>query len=295
MTEQRISAFTSDRARAAYLAVYTRGLDRLWPVDRQSLDVATSLGPTRVHRTGRGDGVPVVLLPGAGGNSLSWHRHVARLGEAVPVVAVDPVGEPGGSDQRAPVGDGRDLARWLDEVLTALGIERAHLVGCSYGGWIAVRHALHAPNRAATITLLDPAGFGRITGRFLFWVIAGGLAGLTPAPLRRRLARWLRNATLRDDDLMRLAAATMRFRRRLPTPPTLTDAELRAVTVPTLVLLGERSQMYDAGQVADRLRRLLPDGRVEVVPGAGHDLPLHSPDLVTERTIAFIGQTEALA
>ncbi|GAB3831596.1 hypothetical protein GCM10027610_022040 [Dactylosporangium cerinum] len=220
MTEQqRISAFTSDQARAKFLATYTQTFDRLWPAAHESLDVVTSFGSTRVYRSGRTDGTPVVLLSGAGGNSLMWHRHIAQLSRARPVIAIDTVGEPGASDQRVPIGTGRELAGWLDEVLTTLGVTRAHLVGCSYGGWIAVQNALHVPGRAATVTLLDPAGFGRVTGRFMMWVIAGGLAGLTHAPLRRRLARPLRNATLRDDDLMRLAAVTMGFRRRLPAPP----------------------------------------------------------------------------
>ncbi|WP_380119653.1 alpha/beta fold hydrolase [Dactylosporangium cerinum] len=296
MTEQqRISAFTSDQARAKFLATYTQTFDRLWPAAHESLDVVTSFGSTRVYRSGRTDGTPVVLLSGAGGNSLMWHRHIAQLSRARPVIAIDTVGEPGASDQRVPIGTGRELAGWLDEVLTTLGVTRAHLVGCSYGGWIAVQNALHVPGRAATVTLLDPAGFGRVTGRFMMWVIAGGLAGLTHAPLRRRLARPLRNATLRDDDLMRLAAVTMGFRRRLPAPPTLTDDDLRGITVPTLALFGERSQMYDAEQVASRIRAQLPAARVEIVPGAGHDLPVYCPDLVAERTIEFIEQAETLA
>ncbi|MEV1328015.1 alpha/beta fold hydrolase [Micromonospora costi] len=295
MAEPRISAFTSERARTAFLAAYARAMDRLWPVERTPLDVPTAFGTTRVYRSGRADGVPVVLLPGAGGNALTWYRYVARLGRTHPVIAVDPVGEPGASDQSAPIGDGRDLARWLDGVLDALDVRRAHVVGCSYGGWVGLQHALHAPGRTATITLLDPAGLGRIGGRFLLWVIAGGLAALTPAPARRRLARWLHNATLLDGELMRLAGATMRFRRRLPVPPPLSDDDWRRVEAPALVLLGERSQMYDAGVVAARLRDLLPAAHVEVVPGASHDLPVHSPDLVVERTIEFIGQAGALA
>lgn len=295
MTAERISQFTSDKARTKFLAAYERTLDRLWPADRRSLDLPTTFGTTRVYRTGRPDGVPFVLLPGAGGNALAWHHHIIRWGRLRPVIAIDPVGEPGCSMQDKPIGDGRDLARWLREVLDGLDLDSAHLVGCSYGGWVALQHQLHSPGRAVTITLLDPAGFGRISARFILWVVMGGLAGLAPAPLRRRAARWLHNATLLDDDLMRLMFATAAFRRRLPTPPTLTDDELREVTIPTLVLLGERSQLYDAAQVANRIQALIPTARIEVVPGAGHDLPMYSPDLVTDRAIEFADRAEATA
>jgi len=241
------------------------------------------------------DGVPLVLLPGAGGNSLMWHAYVARLGHARPVIAVDPVGEPGGSTQDRPITDAADLSRWLGEVLAHVDVDHAHLVGCSYGGWVALRHAIQAPDQVATITLLDPAGFGRITARFLTWVVVCGIAGLAPRPMRRRAARWLRNATLLDDDLMRLAVGTASFRRRLPVPPTLTDEQLRGIAAPALVLLGERSQMYDAAQVAARIRELVPTAQVGVVPGAGHDLPMYRPDLIIDRATAFIDQAETPA
>ncbi|GAB4054263.1 alpha/beta fold hydrolase [Catellatospora paridis] len=293
MAETRLSAFTSDNARTKFLAVYQRTFDRVWPADHDRLDVPTSFGVTRVYRTGRPDGDPFVLLPGAGGNTLGWHRHVTAWGRQRPVIAIDPVGEPGCSTQDRSFADGRDLAHWLDEVLAALYIDRAHLVGCSYGGWVALQHQLHAPGRAATVTLLDPAGFGRITKRFILWVVLGGLAGLMPRPLRRRAAGWLRNATLLDDDLMGMALVSTGFRRRLPTPPPLTDDELCQVTVPTLALLGERSQMYDAAQVAARIRALMPAAHAEVVPDAGHDLQVHSPHLVTDRTAEFAARVEA--
>jgi pimeloyl-ACP methyl ester carboxylesterase len=89
--------------------------------------------------------------------------------------------------RHTPIGNGLDLARWLGELLSALSVDRAHLVGCSYGGWLAVQHEIHSPGRATTITLLDPAGFGRLTGRFLMWVIMGGLApGQVTKPLPQR-------------------------------------------------------------------------------------------------------------
>lgn len=287
MTATQVSAFTSDKAHAKFLTAYDRTLDRLLPADRSCLDVPTAFGVTRAYRAGKPDGVPFVLLPGAGGNALGWHPHLARLGRTRPVFAIDPVGEPGRSTQDTPISDGRDTARWLGEVLDGLELDRVHLVGCSYGGWTALQHELRSPGRAATITLLDPAGFGRVSARFMGWVIAGGLAAFAPGPLRRGAARWLRNATLLDDDLMGLLPTTASFRRRLPVPPTLTDDELHAITVPSQFLLGGRSQLYDAAAVAARVTALMPAARTEIVPEAGHDLPLHSPDLVADRAVEF--------
>jgi pimeloyl-ACP methyl ester carboxylesterase len=211
------------------------------------------------------------------------------------VIAFDPVGEPGCSVQSRPLRVGGDWVGWLRECLTTLGVERAHLVGMSFGGWVAVQYAVRHPGRVETITLLDPAGFGRLTGRFLAWIMLGGLAAFSPAPIRRLAGRALRNATLLDDDFVRLLRASTGFRRRHPTPTELTDDELRRVTTPTLALLGEKSQMYDAGVVADRIRTRIPDATTDIVPGAGHDLPVRCPALVSDRTIQFAVRAEAEA
>jgi pimeloyl-ACP methyl ester carboxylesterase len=282
-----LSAFSSDDARVRYQEAERRLIDRHWPADRTEIDVPTSYGTTHVIRSGAPGGVPFVLLPGSGGGCLMWFPHITGLGRDRPVYAIDPVGEPGLSTQTAPITGGADWSRWLTEVLDGLGVQRAHVVGCSYGGWIALRHHLDHPGRAASITLLDPGGFGRVTGRFMAWIIVCGLAMLAPAPVRRLAARLLHNATLRYDEVRALGRETFAFRRRLPQPVALTDDELRRVQAPTLAVLGERSQMYNAAEVAGQMTRLIPGVRTVVVPGASHDLPMYDPALTVDLTRDF--------
>ena len=286
-TPDRVSAFTSERARERFLAAYDRTLDQVWPVPVQRLAVQTSLGTVSALRHGPDGDDPVVLLTGAGGNAASWYRYVEPLGRTRPVLAVDTLGDPGRSVQTAPVAGAADAARWLGEFLAGVGAQRAHLVGMSFGGWTALAQQLHAPGRVAAVTLLDPAGFGPVTGRFYRWVVLGGLAGLLPAPLRHAAGRRLVNGTLAEDELMRLVRASTSFRRRVTDPVELTDAELAAVPVPVQLLLGGASAMNDASAVAERVRTVVPAWRVEVVPGTGHALPLEAPDLVVARVLDF--------
>jgi pimeloyl-ACP methyl ester carboxylesterase len=94
---------------------------------------------------------------------------------------------------------------------------------------------------------------------------------------------------------MRLLRAGTGFRRRHPPPPALTDHELRQVTAPTLALLGEGSQMYDARSVATQIRAQIAGAHAETIPDAGHDLPVRCPDLVSDGIIHFAAVTEARA
>ncbi|MFJ3221174.1 alpha/beta fold hydrolase [Kitasatospora sp. NPDC086801] len=286
----RISQFKNDQARDRFRAAYERALTELWPGPRTALDLPTAFGTTRVYRTGPQHGQPIVLLPGSGGNALMWHRYIDALARHRPVIAVDTVGEPGASVQTAPITDGRDAAAWLDELLAALEVTDAQIVGCSYGGWLALHHQIHHPGRAASLTLVDPAGFAEVGARFYAWVIAGGLAATAPRPLRPRLARLVGNSTILETELMALMRASMGFRRALPVPPVLSDEELRRLDVPALFLLGARSAMHDPHAVAERLGGLVPSARTEIVPGAGHALPTDRPDLVADRVLHPAGR-----
>ncbi|MBW8766716.1 MAG: alpha/beta fold hydrolase [Geodermatophilales bacterium] len=283
----RPSAFTSDMARDRFLTVYDRVLGELWPVPVDAHDLETRAGRVRVYRAGPTEGDPVVLLSGAGGNALAWYRYIEPLARTRPVIAVDPLGEAGRSVQTQPITTGAQVGGWLTDVLTALDAQRAHLVGSSFGGWTALEQQLGAGGRVGALTLVDPAGFAPLTGRFYRWIIFGGMAGMLPRGLRHRAARRLGNGTLREDALMKLALAGRNFRRRLPTPPGYTDEQLRAVPVRVQVLLGERSALHDAQAVAARLAEVVPAWRVEIVPGTGHALPIEAPELVIDRILTF--------
>ena len=280
-----VSQFKEAKAAERFHTTYEQLLDKLWPASRTVLDVPTRFGTTRVLRTGPEAGEPLVLLPASGGNALMWHRYVEALSRDHCVYAVDTVGEPGASVQTEPIADGRDAAAWLDEVLTGLEATDAHIVGCSYGGWIALKHQIDHPGRVARLTLVDPAGFAEVGWRFYRWVIFGGLAGLAPRPMRPWLSRRVHNSAILDADLMALMRVSVGFRRRLPKTDVFTDEELRGIQVPAQFLLGARSAIHHSEQVAERIGELIPSARVEVVPGSGHALSTDEPELVIDRIV----------
>ena len=102
------------------------------------------------------DGAPIVLLTGAGCNASAWCPHVAALAVGGPVYGLDMPGDPKPSVARIPITPPETCAAWLDELLDQLTDRPAHLVGTSFGGWVAMNQALRAPERVASITLLDP-------------------------------------------------------------------------------------------------------------------------------------------
>jgi pimeloyl-ACP methyl ester carboxylesterase len=261
-------SWVSDAAREKFMAAYDR-VFALWPQPREEFDIETATATTRVHayRPHPG-GEPVVLLTGAGGNAAAWFPHVAALAEDGPVYGIDMPGDANPSVPRALMTPPENCAAWLDELLGKLSERPAHLVGFSYGGWVACNQAIRAPGRVASITLLDPAGLTRPDARFYRWLTISGLATLTPMPLRRRLARWLDNPVMLEPELMTLMWAAIRGYRMEPKfPAVLTDDELRAIDVPVLLVTGARSALLTPAQARAR-GSLMLHAEVAVVPGS---------------------------
>ncbi len=266
--EGRPGSWVSDAAREKFMAAYERAF-ALWPQPCEEFDIETATATTRVHayRPHPG-GEPVVLLHGAGYNASSWYPHVAALAEAGPVYGIDMPGDPNPSVPRAPLTPPASCAAWLDELLGQLSDRPAHLVGLSYGGWVAMNQAIRAPGRVASLTLLDPAGLTQLDARFYRWLTISGLASLTPMPLRRHLARWLDSPVMLERELMTLMWAGSRGYRMEPKfPGILTDDQLRAISVPALLVTGARSALITPAQARDR-GSLMPHAQVAIVPGS---------------------------
>jgi pimeloyl-ACP methyl ester carboxylesterase len=105
-------------------------------------------------------------------------------------------------------------------------------------------------------------------------------------PLRRRLAQWLDSPFMLERELIDLMWAGSRgFRMEPKFPAVLTDDELRAITVPVLLITGARSALITPAQARDR-GRVMPHAEVAVVPGShgGFD----RIDELNRRMVAFI-------
>jgi pimeloyl-ACP methyl ester carboxylesterase len=291
--KEAVGSFTSDDARRRFLAAYEHAMS-FWPTPREERDVETRFGTTRIYGYGTGDGTPIVLLHGQNATPAVWAPNVTALAVDRPVLAVDRVGEPGRSTQTAPIRTAEDTAGWLDEVLSGLGVERVHLVGFSYGGWVALNHAVRAPGHVASVTLVEPAGaLARFRPAFLLGAIAAVVSGSQGYQRRwfGRLVGDTGEGPEATEAMTRVSLEALRsFRGRLLAPRLLTDEELRSVKVPVLVLLGGASRATDPGRAQARAQELLADVRTEIVPGVGHAMPAK---VLNDRVPAFLRDVEA--
>ncbi|WP_413751947.1 alpha/beta fold hydrolase [Streptomyces sp. R-74717] len=241
-----IGHYVNDELRDRYFAacdvLYAKGA----PI-RSETDVETSFGTTHVYRYGPSDPAaesrtPVVLIHGSGGCSAQWYPNTVALSADRPVYALDTPGDPGRSIHREPMWQPERAAQWMDEALGALGLDKVHLVGSSYGGWLVINQVHRRPERLASVTALDPGGLEKVGLRFFVWIFASLFATFAPKALRPALARWLEQPVVSDRDLRAwIHAGVKAFRIRRPSPLPLSDAELGSIRTPFYLIMGKRS------------------------------------------------------
>ena len=301
-----VGRFRNDAARRRYMTAYDNTL-ATWPVRPHELDVETRFGATHVLAIGTTSGgttsggtsscAPIVLVHAVAVASPSWSANIAALAERHAVYAIDTIGDVGRSAQTAPVRTAVDMASWLDDVLAALDLQGAHLVGLSYGGWVALNQAVRSAHRLGSVTAVDPVGaIGRGKTTFLLRIAPDAmLASIAKSDAAlRRLLRLLNNGALPDEPLLELSIAGLRtFRAKQPFPRRMSDDDLRAIHTPVLLLFCGSSPVNHAVQAAQRSRSMIASATSEVVPGAGHMLPIESPELFDIRILDFIDEIDS--
>ncbi len=283
--------FKNAAARQHYLEVYAR-VRALSLCPDVVHDIETEFGTVRVYQHGPRAGEPIVLVHGFFLTSAMWWEQVAGLTGDFTVYAIDMLGQPGASTQTKKMSTTADAARCIAAVLETLNLSNVHLVGHSYGGWLATYTAAEAPHRMATLTLVDPAHtVGRLSGRF-WWTLALLLSRPRSARAQRAAARVLGDSTAGSpvDALTSLfVAGFVSFAAPLNTPPLrmARDRVLRSLDLPVQVLLASNT-IHNSAKAIRRLASVVPKWQHHLLPNTSHALFAERPGEVNECIRQFV-------
>jgi 2-hydroxymuconate-semialdehyde hydrolase len=255
---------------------------------------------TNVHDRGRGD--PVVLLHGSGpGVSAwaNWRLTIPALERHFRVVAPDIVGF--GFTER-PTGVTYDLATWrrhLGAVLDALGLDRVHLVGNSFGGALALAFAIDQPERVDRLVLMGSVGL-----RFPITPGLDEVWGYEPSveAMRRLLDLFAYDRSLVTDELAELRyRASIRpgaheaYRQMFPAPrqrwvDALASPEeaIAGLAQPTLVIHGREDRVIPP-TCSQRLFGLIPRAELHMFGRCGHWTQIEHADRFNRLVADFLG------
>jgi len=244
-------------------------------------------GRVRLLRGGVGE--PVLFLHAAGGGG--WHPFLDQLaGRGFEVIAPDHPGF-GKSDEFPEYTGVDDLVFHYLDVLDALGLARPHVIGNSFGGWIAAELALFRPERVGTLSLLSAAGL-RIPEHPV-----ADLFLMNPATQVATLFHTPPPAPAVDPDAApdldaiiaahREATALARF----TWSPYMSDRKLlgrlHRITARTLVVAPDDDRVIPV-EHARRYAELIPNATYTEVADCGHAMYFERPDEFTAHVAAFL-------
>jgi pimeloyl-ACP methyl ester carboxylesterase len=264
-----------------------------------------------------GAGPSIVLIHGMAGSLTTWDPVFADLARSCDVIAVDLPGHGKSSRLRGDYSLG-SLATAVRDILDALEVKTATIVGHSLGGGIAMQFMYQFPERCERLVLVSSGGLGReVTPMLRALAVPGAgvaLAGITRLQHQRHVAaggRFLRPlagrvwndlpymlrqmATLDDPETRRSFLATIRAVIEVGGQGiNATDKLHLAAGLPTLIVWGEDDRMIPSGH-GDAAADLIPGCRFELISGAGHYPHEDSPDLFASLVANFIATTQSRA
>lgn len=263
------SIYRTPAGEQAVMAFYDSVLEQ-WPIPYERLSLPTRHGETFVITCGNPAGSPLLLLHGAGTNSAVWAGDVATYGRDHRLYAVDLLGEAGKSAPNRPSWDGPAYVEWLEDVLAALELDKATLVGISQGAWTALKFTVARPERVERLVLICPGGI--VPDKFSFLLKAMPLSLLGRWGTKRLAHLIYANQPLPAGTLDATAMVMRHFKARMGILPIFSDEELRRLTMPTLLLGGGRDTLRDNAKIATRLSQHLPALQVTIISKGGHAL-----------------------
>lgn len=236
------------------------------------------LDNARIHYQTAGSGDPVVLIHGLSASSRWWHRNIDALAAHFTLYTIDLIGfgRSRGRQRFVLSESSALLARWMETI----GLERAHIVGHSMGGYIAAQLAAEHPEKIDRLVLVDAA---------------------VPLPRKSRLqhlAHLSREMRYTPPQFLHLLATDA----LLAGPRTVVSAanqllvadlepEIGKIIAPVLLIWGEGDPLVPL-TIADRLEELIPNVRRHVIPNSGHKPMLERPDEFNTAVIEFLTEPQ---
>lgn len=254
-----------------------------------------------VRDQGKRDGIPVVLIHGSMGSLHMWEGWVRELGQKARLITVDLPGHglTGVWPREEYTIDA--YADFVEVLVDTLNLDRFVLVGHSMGGAVAWTFAATRPDRVSQLVLVDAAGYPRIgeaplPTRLARMPVIGDI-GIYFKPerlVRRSLTEVYADPAMVTPERVTRYAELQRFPGnreatvlRARTQPPLDPTPLKRLTVPTLVLWGDKDRWVPLAD-ARRFQADIKDARLVIFEDLGHNPMEEDPTATAAAVAAFL-------
>jgi pimeloyl-ACP methyl ester carboxylesterase len=249
-----------------------------------------------------GEGAPLLLIMGFGMDLTGWMFQTPEFSKKYRVIAFDNrgVGQTDAPDKPYSI---RMMADDTIGLMDGLGIERAHILGLSMGGFIAQELAINYPKRVKSLVLATTEAAGdyafatQVTGS---WV-AARTEGVSPKTYFSLILPFLfTDKFFENSDTVEMALDTMAASPYLAAAHALSRQfaacnehnardRLKQIMAPTLVLVGTEDILLPV-KLSEELAALIPKSRLVVLEGGGHGFNAEIADKFNQAVMAFLAE-----
>ncbi len=266
------------------------------------------------RRAGTGD--TVILIHGLAGSSRTWSAVTPALSRTHDVLAPDLLGH---GESAKPMGDYSlgAFASGLRDLMDALDIERATIVGQSFGGGVAMQLAYQHPERCERLVLVGSGGLGREVSWMLRLLSLPGAEQLMPlvfpkfvADAGNEVGRFLDGQGIRSPKISEMwraysslagaenRKAFVRTMRGVIEPGGQTVSALDRIHLashlPTLIVWGDCDDIIPV-EHAHAAHEVIEGSRLRILEGVGHFPHVEAPEEFLDTLVEFLDQTRAPA
>jgi len=247
-----------------------------------------------------GEGEPLLLIAGLGGDVGDWRFQIPELSRKYRVVVFDNRGA-GRTDSPDLPYSIRMMSDDTVGLLDALGIDSAHVVGVSMGGYVAQELAIRYPGRVRSLILASTAA-----GPYLLetpilnaWA-ATALDGVSKETFFQIMLPFIFTDKLSESEEMVQMAIDLIAMNRSDVSCGLARqliacvehnarGRIGRIAVPALVLAG-RDDAFVPFTLSEELASSIPNGRLQVVEGGGHGASAEAPGRFNQAVLEFLAQ-----
>lgn len=296
--QKSLGHFRSSSDEQTYKRAYQTAMDTL-PQPTRTLNIPTSFGTVRVYefknKAAQADDTPIVLLPGRSSGVPMWGLNLPGLFAAKTVYALDALGDAGLSVQARKLASPADQADWIEQVFAKLNLSKIHLIGHSFGGWLATNYAVHFPKRLVSLGLFEPVFVFQGLRWQVYLQATLAILPFLPQQLRDNMLSKIGGGAKVDRNhpiAALVASATSSFITKVPQPTQITTAQLSALDMPVFVAIGGNSAMHNPDAVRQAAQTTLNHPTIKLWPNGTHSLPMEFTDEINAELLRFIAQLE---
>lgn len=250
--------------------------------------IPTAFGDTHVICCGDDKNPPLVLLHAASCGSPVWYPNIPVWSREYCIYAVDLIGEASRSILTRKLETVSDNAMWLNETISGLKLDKIFLCGLSIGGWTAANYAGHYPERVLKLILLSPIQtFAKMYPSYFVRIMKMGFH-----PTKENVENYIgwgnaRESSLPDSIIEQFIISVMNMNANASFPRWVKKEQLKRLTMPTLILLGQNEFAFSIQKAVKRANEL-EHSVIEVVEEASHLLSVSRPDCINKRVLQFL-------